>query len=364
MPAELPAMCAWWEDRGQLARFGADLLRLDEDERARFRVCVAQEGGDWAVEYRPGGRPALLEGLARGVLPSLEDDARCAFQHLAVLPAASAAVLASAMGCPAARVEAQLRRLSEETILLDRLEVGRYRLSGAARDAVIVSLGASGLAALQARVAERLATEEPVFAAQLLAESGGGARAMHVSRRVGLWQWYRRQAVALQIADGLNPATVRLSGPLALVVANRRLLDGGPRAAWPFLLPAGQRAATVDERVERLRLLAPCCAALGRSASLRRASRLLQRFAFGEQPVTLPRERAFALASLGAVLGLLGENEQAAVALRAALANRTRWRRWLTFRAAATAGHAHAGRHRAPSRRSVRGVTALRAAQP
>jgi len=305
------------EDQGQVAHLtGAD-LRLDTEEQHRFRAGTGRSGGAWAVEYRQGGQAAVVDRLRQGVLPALDPELRAVVDLLGVLPAATAPLLGAALSLSAAAVDQRLARLRDETILLERLDDAHDRLSETAWQAAQAGLDAEALAALRRAAAEALASYDPAQAAHLFAQAGAVERVVGAARRVSWWEWRRREALALAVAALLPRAALCASGALALVAAHTRLTEQGVGAAHGLI--RALRAETPLERIERLRLLAHCCAARGRPWSLARCVADARTLAEARDPAMGALTRAYAWAVLGIAHGLGGDHRAAAGALRRGL---------------------------------------------
>ena len=313
-PSALPALCRWLEDRGQVAHFETPDLCLTPDEQQRFREITGHDGGTWAVGYRAGGQPALVDGLHLGVLPELAPELVMLVDLLAVLPTATARLVASALGLPEAEADRRLRLLAEQTILLEWLGVGHYRLGEAAQAAALARLDGAARTALRLRAAAALEPIDPCLAAYLFALSGCAERAMLAARGASLWEWQRLQSTALAI-EGLLPARLlRTGGSLALTVALWRFVQRGAAAAHALVWIV--QPATTLEQIERLRLLGRCAAARGRPWGLRCAVERLEALTRSCDPQLTATVRAYGIVSVGVLRCLGGEYQAAAVASR------------------------------------------------
>jgi len=314
-----PALYQWLEDRGQVAYMtGADLL-LDEDERDRFRTYTGRHGGVWAVDYRCGGEAAIVDGLRRGVLPTLDPNDRAMVDLLCVLPVATAAMLRDALylDIPDSDVSRRLDRLRDETVLVEQVDAAHYRLGEMARRAALAGINERTLAALRLRAASALEQRDPAQAAHLFAQGGDAGRAVAAVRRVSWWDWQRWQALAMDIAALLPPASLRRAAALALTVARLRLIDRGPLAIHAAV--RALRPTALIDRIERLRLLAHCATARDRTWSLGRCVVQLEALTTAPDPRMSALERSYGLAALGVARTLAAQYPAAVGTLRTGL---------------------------------------------
>ena len=312
-----PLIWRWLDDQNQVTYLtGAD-LRLDAEEQERFRAATGRAGGGWAVEYRLGGHPAIVDGLRRGVLPALTAELRAVVNLLGVLPVATVPVLAAALSWPAADVEQILTCLQEETILIERLDTTHFRLGEAARTATCAELNLGALAALRDRAAAALERHDPAQAAHLFAQSGAIDRAVSAANRVSWWEWREQQSLGGATAALLPPAALCRCSALALVVAHHRFVEQGPPAA--HALARSIRPASALERIERVRLLAHCCYVRALPWSLERHVGELEVLLATPDPGMTVLVRSYGCAAIGSAYFWLGRHGAAADAVRLGL---------------------------------------------
>jgi tetratricopeptide (TPR) repeat protein len=311
------ALYRWLEDRGQVARFtGAD-LRLDDEERAHFHACTRLDGGAWAVDYRRGGQRAVVDELRAGVLPMLDAGLRSLIDLLCVLPMATVAVLGAALPLAETEMARRVTRLRDETILIEQLDPTHYRLSETARQAALMSLPETTLDALRRDAAVALDGRDPAMAAYLFAQVGDAGRAAAAARRVSWWEWQRRQSLGMAVANLLPPSVLCCSGALALIAARLRLVERGVKAI--HALVRAIRPDTGIDRIERLRLLALCCAGREHAWGLGRCIDQLDALVVTRDPHLTALERSYAFVVLGTARSLAGDDRAAADALRLGL---------------------------------------------
>lgn len=311
------ALWLWLEDQNQVAYVtGADLC-LDDEERARFRAATGRDSGAWAVHYRRGGQPTIVAGLRTGVLPALEPELRAVVDMLAVLPVATVSLLGAALMLPEADAARLLARLREETILLEHLDPTHDRLGEAARQAALADHNSAALTALRLRAAAALEAHDPGQAAHLFAQGGAIDQAVAAARCLSWWEWRDRQALGQSVAALLPSAALVRCGGLTLVVAHRRLVEQGPRAAHALVRATHPTAPL--EQIERLRLLAHCCAVRRRPWGLARCITNLEALTAAPDPRLSILGRSYGLAALGIARGLRDRYRDAAEALRHAL---------------------------------------------
>jgi len=315
----LPSLYRWLEDQGQVAHVPSAALRLDEEERARFRVGTGQDGGTWAVDYRRGGQEVVVDGLRQGVLPALAPDLRALIDPLCVLPVATAVELGAATHQPEGDVTRCLAALRDETIMLEQIDATHYRLTETARRAGLTGLDERTRAAYCVAMATALEcnARDVAQAAHLYAQGGDIPRALMAARRVPWWEWQRRQSLALAVAALLPSATLRQASALALTIARLRLVERGARAVHASVRVL-QPDAPID-RYERLRLLTHCAAARGRPWSVGRCLTQLERLVAATEPSLTDLDRAYGLVTLGIAQSLADRYQEAAATLHDAL---------------------------------------------
>jgi len=310
-PQALPdvALLRWLEDRGQCGRLGATDLRLDAEEQRRFQAATGRDGQDWAVDYRPGSHPALVDGLRRGVLPAIPADLRSLIDLLAVTSEGSPALLGAALGLSEDEAACRLRTLHDDTLLLTETDGLRYRLRDAVQSAVLSTLGNAAVAALRARAASALLASDPCRAAHLFALAEADTRATDATRNVTWWEWTQRRALALSLGALLTDASLCQAPDLALVVAHQRMAESGIPSVHPFI--RALRPSTPLGQMERLRLLSQCCMARGLSWRIPRHIARLEALVQSPPPGMTTLDRGYGLAVLGTVQGFAADNAAA-----------------------------------------------------
>lgn len=315
----LPSLYGWLEDQGQVAHVPSAALRLDDEERARFRAGTGQDGGAWAVDYRRGGQEVVVEGLRQGVLPALAPDLRALIDPLCVLPIATAVELGAATHQPEGDVTRRLAALRDGTIVLEQVDATHYRLTETARRAALAGLDERTRAAYCVAMGTALEcnARDIAQAAHLYAQGGDILRALMAARRVPWWEWQRRQSLVLAIAALLPPATLRQASALALTIARLHLVERGARAVHASVRVL-QPDAPIDQ-YERLRLLTHCAAARGRPWSVGRCIAQLETLVATADPSLTGLDRAYGLVTLGIAQSLADRYHEAVSTLRDAL---------------------------------------------
>ncbi|HWE63535.1 MAG TPA: hypothetical protein VHB98_17620 [Chloroflexota bacterium] len=318
-PEGLPqgSLCQWLADQGQLVQWGPADLQLTPIEQARFAQATGRAGSRWPVTYRPGGEAALADGLLAGVLPLLAPELYPPLEALAVLGTAQVSLLAAALQLPIAETARRLHRLACETILVEPAAEDLYRLSEAARLAVVARLDQEGMAAMCYAVAAAVEPYDCAEAARLFAQAGAVERAALAAARLGLVGWWRRRALAAELEALLPACQLPMTGALALTLALSRMVQRG--AVPAHALVRRTRVTNAEERMEQLRLLGLCSAARGRPWSVNRAICHLEALVDDPDARITPGIRGFGQMCLATLRSRTGDLGGAAAALERCL---------------------------------------------